>query len=136
MSRIVAIDRREQAAYFLLFLFPIAVNSVRHWASTIFTLLCLLSFSYPYWRKVMLTAWEKYLLALFAACFAAFMISNLVNGWGEKQTGVLGVEIRYLLLFPCITCCGSMTAPRGGYYWGAWQALSCCWGRHYMRSKS
>ncbi len=100
MSRIVAIDRREQAAYFLLFLFPIAVNSVRHWASTIFTLLCLLSFSYPYWRKVMLTAWEKYLLALFAACFAAFMISNLVNGWGEKQTGVLGVEIRYLLFIP------------------------------------
>lgn len=91
---------REHSAYALLFLFPIAALTMRHWLSTIFTLLCLAALFALRGRRCTLSSPERRLLWLFAALFGAFVLSNLVNGWGEDQTSSLGVEIRYLLFIP------------------------------------
>ena len=91
---------REHGAYLLLFLFPLAALTVQHWLSTIFTLLCLASLFALRGRQCTLSRAERNFLWLFAALFVAFVVSNVVNGWGEDQTQSLGVEIRYLLFIP------------------------------------
>ncbi len=83
-----------------LFLFPLAGNSVTGWSSYLFTLICLLSLFNLSHPKPKLDHRERKLLALVVLLFTCFMISNLVNGWGPKQTSELGVEVRYILFIP------------------------------------
>ena len=91
---------KDKIAYLLLFLFPIAGMSVRHWISAIFTFLVLLSFSYLTKNGRSLVKEEKILLWIFFAFFVVFLVSALVNGWTERQTKYLGVEVRYLFFIP------------------------------------
>ncbi len=90
----------ESAFLALLFLFPLAGMSVRHWWSTLFTLLALASLVLLFQQRARVSREERIVLWLFAALFGAFMLSNLVNGWGYPQTKALGVEIRFLFFVP------------------------------------
>lgn len=91
---------KDRVAYLLLFLFPVAGMSVRHWISAIFTFLVLLSFGYIFKKSHALAKEEKVLLWILAAFFIVFVISALANGWTERQSKYLGVEVRYLLAVP------------------------------------
>ncbi len=93
-------DRLERFVYLLLFLFPIAGMSVRHWISNIFILLMLIGLftlrrtSEPLMRE------EKFFLWVCAAFFASFVLSALVNGWEYPQTRAMGTELRFLAVIP------------------------------------
>lgn len=90
----------ENLAYLLIFLFPIAGMSVRHWLSGIFTLLSLLALARLSRKGPVLQTNESRLLWIVAALFGALILSDLVNGWSEAQTKALEVQIRVLLIIP------------------------------------
>jgi len=90
----------ERLVYLLIFLFPIAGMSVRHWISNIFNALVLIGlFSLRKQREPLLEQ-EKIFLWICAAFFSMFIISAVGNGWGEIQTRSLGTETRFLLVIP------------------------------------
>lgn len=91
---------RERAVYVLLFLLPVGGVSVRHWISTTFALLFLLSLPEILRRPRDLLPAERHLFAIVAAFFAIFVVTALANGWTEVQTRYAGREVRFLLLIP------------------------------------
>ncbi|MFO7604410.1 MAG: O-antigen ligase family protein [Gammaproteobacteria bacterium] len=93
-------DKTEQLVYVLVFLFPIAGMSVKHWISTLFNALVLLSLFSLHKSRTPLLKEEKVFLWICAAYFAMFVIAALGNGWGELQTRYLGTETRFLWFIP------------------------------------
>lgn len=96
----IDIPWKDKIAYLLLFLFPLAGMSVRHWISAIFTFLFLHSLFYISKKAMPLLKEERTLLWIFGIFFIIFIVTALINGWTERQTKYLGVEIRYLLVIP------------------------------------
>jgi len=93
-------DKTERIVYLLIFLFPIAGMSVRHWITNIFNLLVIIAlFTLRKPRKPLLKE-EKYFLWICVAYFSIFIISSLANGWGETQTHYLGTELRFIMVIP------------------------------------
>ena len=93
-------DKTERLVYLLIFLFPIAGMSVRHWITNIFNLLILISlFTLRKPREPLLKE-EKVFLWVCAAYFFMFLISAFANDWDRTQTRYLGSEIRFLLAIP------------------------------------
>ena len=86
--------------YALLFLFPIAGNSVKSWTGIVFGLLLLTALSFYKYTVTRLTAEEKVLLWIIVLIFSTTVISNLVNGWDYEQTRGLGIYARWLLVIP------------------------------------
>ena len=92
---------RENIILFLVFLFPVAGAFVRHWISDLFVLLFLFSlFLFRKELKEPLKKEETLFLAGFFAYFAVFILTSLVNGWGEEQTDWLLLELRFLAVIP------------------------------------
>jgi len=93
-------SKMERLVYLLIFLFPIAGMSVRHWISNIFVFLFLLGlFTLRKNRDVLLKS-EKTFLWICTAYFSMFIVSSLVNGWGSAQTHYLGTELRFISIIP------------------------------------
>jgi O-antigen ligase len=90
----------ERLVYALLFLFPIAGNSVRSWTGIIFGLLFLAAILSLLQLRNELTIQERTLFAIVFAIFFITVISNFANGWGYPQTKGLGVYLRWLLFIP------------------------------------
>jgi len=87
----------------LLFLFPLFAVSIRHWLSTIFTLLCILGIAKLFRINQLnfkITREELVLMALLAAFFLSFVLTSLSTGWDEQATRALGTELRFLLFIP------------------------------------
>jgi O-antigen ligase len=86
-----------------VFLFPVFLVSVRHWASAIFVLMCFIGvgklFSNASKDNPLLKQ-ERILLSLMILFFVAFLISSLVNGWDKGATRALNTELRFLLFVP------------------------------------
>jgi len=93
-------DKLERAVYLLLFLFPIAGMSVRHWISNVFILFFLMGLFSIRRKSAPLLKEEKYFICICAAYFMAFLISALLNGWGKPQTYYLGTELRFIAVIP------------------------------------
>lgn len=93
-------DKTERLVYFLIFLFPIAGMSVRHWITNIFNLLVLISLFTLRKPQEPLRKEEKVFLWICAAYFFMFLISSYTNGWDKAQTYYLGTEIRFLFVIP------------------------------------
>ena len=100
MSR--AVDMTEIAAKWALFLFPVGIVAVRHWASGFFVVLALLgllslrrSLSIAKLQKE-----EKVVFLLFALVFVSFILSGTVNGWESYHVRYIEDEIRFLLFIP------------------------------------
>lgn len=86
-----------------VFLFPLFLVSVRHWASAIFVLMCFIGVGKLFSKTGKdnpLMKQERILLALMALFFLAFVISSLVNGWDKGATRALNTEVRFLLFIP------------------------------------
>ena len=93
-------DKTERIVYLLIFLFPIAGMSVRHWITNIFNLLVLISlFTLRKPREPLLKE-EKIFLWICLSYFSMFIISSLANGWGQAQTYYLGTELRFIMVIP------------------------------------
>lgn len=93
----------EKIVYGLLFLLPIFAVTVRHWVSSIFGVLALLSLVLLYLQRKQRTELfreEKILLWGFAIYFGVFLFTSVINGWGPAQTRSTGVEIRFLMFVP------------------------------------
>ena len=90
----------EVMTYLLLFLFPIAGMLVRGWLTNIFNLLFLVSLFYLHKRDKPLHKEDKVYLGICAAYVGIYVLSSIVNGWGDIQTHDLGTEIRFLLIIP------------------------------------
>ncbi len=93
-------DKTERLVYLLIFLFPIAGMSVRHWITNIFNLLVLIALFTLRKPREPLSKQEKIFFWICAAYFSMFIISSLANGWGQAQTYYLGTELRFLLAIP------------------------------------
>jgi len=93
-------DKTERIIYLLIFLFPIAGMSVRHWITNIFNLLVLISLFTLRKPREPLLKQEKIFLWICAAYFSMFIISALANGWGQAQTYYLGTELRFIMVIP------------------------------------
>lgn len=91
---------QERLVYSLLFLFPLAGNTVKSWTSTLFTLILFVALASRPWKKVNLLRWERWVLIAAAAMFVVMMISNISNGWGNQQTREFGVQVRFLAFVP------------------------------------
>jgi O-antigen ligase len=87
----------QNFALLLLFLFPIGISFIRHWASGIFGLLFFTSIYYwVRYKTPRLVKEEKILLWLYLTYFLVFILTSLVNGWEKEQTVWLGLELRFL----------------------------------------
>ncbi len=93
-------DKSKIFVYFLIFLFPIAGMSVKHWISNIYILLILLALYSLRKKSSPLLKQEKYFLWICAIYFTTFIFTSLVNGWGKAQTYYLGTELRFLIAIP------------------------------------
>jgi len=91
---------RERAVYILLFLLPIGGMSVRHWVSTTFAFLVLMSLSEIFRRDHELLSQERLLLWIGALFFGLYIVTGVANGWTEIQTHYVGREMHFLLLAP------------------------------------
>lgn len=87
---------KSRVVFALLFLFPIAGNSLRSWTSALFWMLVLTALLFKPWKIQKLNSIEKGLLATCALIFCQFILSGSLNGWTELQTKGLGVQLRYL----------------------------------------
>ena len=92
----------EKLVYLLLFLFPIAGMSVRHWTSTIFVLLVLISLPFLFTKREKLLKEERILIIILVSYVAVFFISSLLNSWSHNQSRNIGDEIRYLAAIPLL----------------------------------
>lgn len=93
-------DMMERLVYLLVFLFPVAGMSVRHWISNIFNALVLLGLLSLRKQREPLLKQEKVFLWVCVAYFAMFIVAAVGNGWGELQTHALGTETRFLFVIP------------------------------------
>lgn len=95
----------EKLFYLMIFLLPILAISVRHWISNIFIFLFLLSVYDYFFNKKHNRTLEKqeynyiYILLFY---FCIFLLSSVVNGWGEPQTHILGTMLRFLAIIPML----------------------------------
>ncbi|MBI3563104.1 MAG: O-antigen ligase family protein [Gammaproteobacteria bacterium] len=82
----------------LLFLFPIAAVSIRHWVSVIFLLQCLIALHFysKTYKTTVFTHQEKFILGAFFTYFIMYIVSVIIHGWYDA----IGVEIKYLLVIP------------------------------------
>jgi len=93
-------DKTERIVYLLLFLFPIAGMSVRHWITNIFNLLVIISLFTLSKPRTQLQKQEKIFLWICFFYFSMFIISSVANDWGRIQTYYLGTELRFLMVIP------------------------------------
>jgi len=96
------IDIVDVFSKWVLFLFPIGLVTVRHWASGFFIVLALLglftlrkNLSSDDIRKE-----EKIVVLLFSLLFFSFVLSATVNGWEYYHLRHIEDEIRFLLFAP------------------------------------
>ncbi len=86
----------------VLFLFPIAGPVIRHWNNFFFLLITVTALIFVI-RKVkrkILFREEKVFLWVFVSFFFVFILSALLNGWGNAQTLELGNELKFLFFVP------------------------------------
>ncbi len=93
-------DKLERFVYLLLFLFPIAGMSVRHWISSLFVLLVITGLFALGRKRAPLIQEEKIFIWICVGYVAVFFISSLVNGWGDPQYRYMGTEMRFLAVIP------------------------------------
>lgn len=93
-------DKIEQLVYLLIFLFPIAGMSVRHWITNIFNLLVIIGLFTLRKPRTRLLKEEFHFLLICAAYVSVFVFSALANGWTMTQTHHLGTELRFLMVIP------------------------------------
>jgi len=93
-------DKTERLVYLLIFLFPIAGMSVRHWITNIFNILVLIALITLKKPREPLIKEEKIFLWICVSYFSMFILSSLVNGWEQAQTYYLGTELRFLMAIP------------------------------------
>ena len=92
--------RYSRLLYGLLFLFPLAGNTVTSWTGVIFAFIFLTSLLTWKSFKFDLTKSEKFLLSIVLCIFFVTVASNLLNGWEHAQTRGLGVYARWVLFVP------------------------------------
>jgi O-antigen ligase len=113
-----------------VFLFPIAGAFVRHWISDLFVLLFL--FSLVFWKKSSNKRLEKeevfFLWGIFAY-FLVFILTSFVNGWGEKQTYWLLLELRFIAIIPIYFLLRNIQGVGQSLLWGVFIGviLTFCW---------
>jgi O-antigen ligase len=91
----------ERIVYTLVFLFPIAGMSVRHWLSGIFGLIAIISILLLLkTTKEPLHREEKILLYVFLAFLLSFALSATLNDWTINSIKRIGTEFKYLLFIP------------------------------------
>ena len=91
---------QENFVYLLLFLFPIAGMSVSHWLTNIYNLLFLVSLFGLKGRTEKLIKEERVFLFICVGYMSIYILSSLINSWGEMQTRYLGTELRFLMIVP------------------------------------
>jgi O-antigen ligase len=84
----------------MLFLFPIAGNSLKSWTGTIFGLLFITAVFFYKSVLTRLSVQEKILVWIMVSIFLITVGSNLANGWEYEQTRGLGIYARWLLVVP------------------------------------
>lgn len=95
--------KKEAILGCLFLLFPVAMVSVRHWASTIFVLMALFAlYMLPQIIKLRpnLQRDEKIFFGFVILYFLSFVVSGIANGWGSEQNQALNIEFRYLMVIP------------------------------------
>lgn len=117
---IAKLKQYENVILAIVFLFPIAGAFVRHWISDLFVLLFLLSL--VFWKKSYKQRLEKeeslFLLG-FLAYFAVFILTSLVNGWGEEQTDWIALELRFIAIIPIYLMLRNIQGVGQFLLWGA-----------------
>jgi len=93
-------DKVRLLAYSLLFLFPIAGMSVRHWFSAIFILLLLLALATLWKQATVLRKEERIFLWICAIYFFLYVLSATIHGWDKPQVRYLERDLRYLAIIP------------------------------------
>jgi len=91
----------------LIFLFPIAGMSVRHWYSTLVSLIILIGIYLIYCDiKNNVKFKKKYsrneitLMGLIALLFVSYLISGFANGWDDNQLRYFSREMNFILFIP------------------------------------
>lgn len=103
--------------YGLLFLFPIAGNSIKSWTSAIYWSLFIVSlflFRTSRCLKSEFHPREKLVLVSIVGIFVAMLISSTFAGWGYQQIKGLDVQFRYLAFLPIYF---AFRFGRGGIDW-------------------
>ena len=93
-------DKTEPLVYLLLFLFPIAGMSIRHWISIIFILLMITALITIRTKSRPLLKEEKIFLWICAFYFLMYIISSTFSGWERPQIRFLERDLRYLAIIP------------------------------------
>jgi len=91
--------------YLSIFLLPIFSISVRHWGSGISILIFLLSTGVYFKNKNIsreLFKEEKNYIYILLFYFIIFLLSSVVNGWGDAQTHILGTMLRFIAIIPML----------------------------------
>jgi len=85
----------------LVFLFPLFTNTLRHWASSIYVLLVLVSFFSIKKYTFDLKKEEKIFLAIIVLHVASTIISNALSGWTRaSHSWFFASEMRFLFAVP------------------------------------
>jgi O-antigen ligase len=85
----------------LIFLFPLFINSLRHWASAMYVMIFLLSLSAIRQYRFDLKKEEKVLLSILLLHVLAVLTSNLLAGWTyASNRWFFAGELRLLLAIP------------------------------------
>jgi O-antigen ligase len=100
MPSLLVSDLRAKIPTLVIFLFPVAGNSVHHWTGAFFWILVIVALTVLKPKEVSLSGPEKVVIGIVGALFFAMVSSSLVNGWNENSTKGLSVQIRYLGFIP------------------------------------
>jgi O-antigen ligase len=85
----------------LVFLFPLFINTLRHWASSVYILIFLVSLTAIRHYRLDLSKEEKIFLGILLLHVLAVMISNLLAGWTyASNRWFFAGELRLLLAIP------------------------------------
>lgn len=117
---VVPNSKIERFAVALIFLFPLFVVSIRHWASGIFILLSALGIAALFLRTTYagIARNEWFLMALIAAFFGSHVLTSLANGWDDLATDALNTELRYLLFVPLYLVIRRSSSAVHAFFWG------------------
>lgn len=92
---------RAMMASSLVFLFPLCINTMRHWASSIYILIFLLSLSAIKQYRFDLKKEEKIFLAILLLHVLTVLTSNILAGWTyASNRWFFAGEVRLLLAIP------------------------------------
>jgi O-antigen ligase len=105
---------REKFLYSLIFLFPIAGNSVKSWTGVFFGLLFFFSLMQFAAKKPPLSRPERILLRIIGLIFFSIAISNFANHWDYTQFRGLGVYGRWALFVSIYFC---IRLYKDGFFW-------------------